>query len=115
MKKISPTIRDVAAAAGVSVATVSKYMNGAQRFSAPVEAKLKAAGLRVHADLRNEKITYKIREHSVQKLPYILVVGDKERDANTVAVRARGNVDLGVMSIEALLERLQGEVASKAK
>jgi len=71
--------------------------------------------LRVHADLRNEKITYKIREHSVQKLPYILVVGDKERDANTVAVRARGNVDLGVMSIDALLERLQGEVASKAK
>jgi len=80
-----------------------------------VEAKLKAAGLRVHADLRNEKITYKIREHSVQKLPYILVVGDKERDANTVAVRARGNIDLGVMSVDALLERLQGEVASKAK
>ena len=79
------------------------------------EAKLKAAGLRVHADLRNEKITYKIREHSVQKLPYILVVGDKERDANTVAVRARGNIDLGVMSVDALLERLQGEVASKAK
>jgi threonyl-tRNA synthetase len=68
--------------------------------------RLKAAGLRVHADLRNEKITYKIREHSVQKLPYILVVGDKERDANTVAVRARGNVDLGVMSVDALLERL---------
>jgi threonyl-tRNA synthetase len=80
-----------------------------------VEARLRAAGLRVHADLRNEKITYKIREHSVQKLPYILVVGDKERDANTVAVRARGNVDLGVMSVDALLERLLGEVTSKAK
>jgi threonyl-tRNA synthetase len=79
-----------------------------------VEARLKAAGFRVHADLRNEKITYKIREHSVQKLPYILVVGDKERDANTVAVRARGNVDLGVMSVDALLERLLSEVASKA-
>jgi threonyl-tRNA synthetase len=80
-----------------------------------VEARLKAAGFRVHADLRNEKITYKIREHSVQKLPYILVVGDKERDANTVAVRARGNVDLGVMSVDTLLERLLSEVASKAK
>jgi threonyl-tRNA synthetase len=80
-----------------------------------LETRLKAAGFRVHADLRNEKITYKIREHAVQKLPYILVVGDKERDANTVAVRARGNVDLGVMSIDALLERLQNDVATKAK
>ncbi|TFW33130.1 threonine--tRNA ligase [Massilia horti] len=79
-----------------------------------VEARLKKAGFRVHADLRNEKITYKIREHSVQKLPYILVVGDKERDAQTVAVRARGNVDLGVMSVDALVERLRGEVESKA-
>ena len=76
--------------------------------------KLKKAGFRVHADLRNEKITYKIREHSVQKLPYILVIGDKERDANTVAVRARGNLDLGSMSVEDLVQRLQQEVESKA-
>ncbi|MGZ5200799.1 MAG: threonine--tRNA ligase [Telluria sp.] len=76
---------------------------------------LRKSGFRVHADLRNEKITYKIREHSVQKLPYIVVVGDKERDANTVAVRARGNVDLGVMPVDTLLERLQGEVVTKAK
>jgi len=68
----------------------------------------------VHADLRNEKITYKIREHSVQKLPYIIVVGDKERDANTVAVRARGNIDLGVMSIDTLVERLNDELAIRA-
>jgi threonyl-tRNA synthetase len=80
-----------------------------------VEAKLKKAGIRVHADLRNEKITYKIREHSVQKLPYILVVGDKEREANTVAVRARGNVDLGVMPVDELVARLVSEVAAKAK
>ena len=80
-----------------------------------VQDRLKKAGLRVHADLRTEKITYKIREHSVQKLPYILVVGDKEREANTVAVRARGNVDLGVMSVDALIERLLGEVGSKAR
>jgi threonyl-tRNA synthetase len=83
-------------------------------FAQNVTDQLRKAGFRVHADLRNEKITYKIREHSVQKLPYILVIGDKERDANTVAVRARGNVDLGVMSVEALVERLQQEIASKA-
>src|SRR5471032_1494909 len=79
-----------------------------------VAEKLKKCGFRVQADLRNEKITYKIREHSVQKVPYILVVGDKERDANTVAVRARGNIDLGVMSVDALVERLQLDVANKA-
>jgi threonyl-tRNA synthetase len=83
-------------------------------FTQNVTDQLRKAGFRVHADLRNEKITYKIREHSVQKLPYILVIGDKERDANTVAVRARGNVDLGVMSVEALVERLKQEIASKA-
>ena len=75
---------------------------------------LKKQGFRVETDLRNEKITYKIRQHSLQKPPYILVVGDKERDANTVAVRARGNVDLGVMPIDVLVERLKSEVEAKA-
>jgi len=79
-----------------------------------VAENLKKQGFRVNLDLRNEKITYKIREHSVQKLPYIIVVGDKERDANTVAVRTRGNLDLGVMPISALIERLNQEIASKA-
>jgi threonyl-tRNA synthetase len=79
-----------------------------------VAQNLKKQGFRVHSDLRNEKISYKIREHSVQKLPYILVVGDKERDANTVAVRARGNVDLGTMSIDDLARRLQDEMGAKA-
>ena len=83
-------------------------------YTKEIAARLRKSGYRVHADLRNEKITYKIREHSVQKLPYILVIGDKERDANTVAVRARGNVDLGVMSIDALVERLKQEIDSKA-
>jgi threonyl-tRNA synthetase len=83
-------------------------------YAQNLTTQLRKLGFRVHADLRNEKITYKIREHSVQKLPYILVIGDKERDANTVAVRARGNVDLGVMSIDALVERLRQEVDSKA-
>jgi threonyl-tRNA synthetase len=75
---------------------------------------LRKQGFRVETDLRNEKITYKIRQHSLQKPPYILVVGDKERDANTVAVRARGNVDLGVMPIDVLVERLRDEVDAKA-
>ena len=60
---------------------------------------LQNQGLRVEVDLRNEKITRKIREHSMQKLPYILVLGDKEKAAGAVAVRARGNLDLGVMSL----------------
>ena len=70
--------------------------------------------LRVELDLRNEKITYKIREHSLQKLPYILVAGDKEKAAGTVAVRARGNKDLGVMSLDAFIELLASDIASKA-
>ena len=69
--------------------------------------------LRVITDLRNEKITYKIREHSMQKLPFILVAGDKERAAGTVAVRARGNKDLGVMSVDAFIELITQAVASK--
>ena len=82
-------------------------------YAKSVAENLKKQGFRVHTDLRNEKITYKIREHSIQKLPYILVIGDKERDANTVAVRTRGNLDLGVMTHEALLERLNADVANK--
>ncbi len=83
-------------------------------YAKVVAENLKKQGFRVHTDLRNEKITYKIREHSMQKLPYIVVVGDKERDANTVAVRTRGNLDLGVMTQEALLERLNNDVLNKA-
>ena len=71
-------------------------------------------GLRVETDLRNEKITYKIREHSLQKPPYILVAGDKEKAAGTVAVRARGNQDLGVMSVDAFIELISKDIASKA-
>ena len=70
-------------------------------------------GLRVDLDLRNEKITYKIREHSLQKPPYILVAGDKEKAAGTVAVRARGNKDLGVMSVDAFIELVQSDIDSK--
>ena len=70
--------------------------------------------LRVALDLRNEKITYKIREHSMQKLPFIVVAGDKERASGAVAVRARGNKDLGVMPVDAFIELIVQAVASKA-
>ena len=82
-------------------------------YAQSVAENLKKQGFRVNLDLRNEKITYKIRDHSVQKIPYIIVIGDKERDANTVAVRTRGNLDLGVMPISALVERLNQEIATK--
>ena len=83
-------------------------------YAKDVAENLKKQGFRVNLDLRNEKITYKIRDHSVQKVPYIVVVGDKERDGNTVAVRTRGNLDLGSMPISALVERLNTEIATKA-
>ena len=70
--------------------------------------------LRVISDLRNEKITYKIREHSMQKLPYILVAGDKEKAAGAVAVRARGNKDLGVMSVNEFVQTLIQDITSKS-
>jgi len=79
-----------------------------------VVSRLQQAGFRVVPDLRNEKITYKIREHSVRRLPYLLVVGDKEKDAGLVAVRVRGGQDLGQMSLDALIERWQREVDARA-
>ena len=83
-------------------------------YAQNVAQTLKKQGFRVKTDLRNEKISYKIRENSLQKVPYLLVTGDKELQAGTVAVRARGGVDLGVMSVEAFVDRLQSEVGSKA-
>jgi threonyl-tRNA synthetase len=75
---------------------------------------LKKQGVRAKADVRADKITYKIREHSLQKVPYILVVGDKEKAAGTVAVRARGNQDLGVMSFDAFASKALDAIATKA-
>lgn len=82
-------------------------------YALEVVGKLRAAGIRAEADLRNEKITYKIREHSLNRLPYQLVVGDKEKTDGLVAVRTRGGQDLGQMTVEALIEQLRGEVASR--
>ncbi|MBQ0959689.1 threonine--tRNA ligase [Ideonella sp. 4Y11] len=74
---------------------------------------LQKQGVRVQADLRNEKITYKIREHSMQKVPFILVIGDKEKASGAVAVRARGNQDLGVMPVSDFLAKLASDIAAK--
>ena len=83
-------------------------------YAKEVAKTLQNQGFRVNLDLRNEKITYKIREHSMQKLPYIVVIGDKEMEAGAVAVRARGNVDLGVMPLQDFQTRLANDVATKA-
>jgi len=82
-------------------------------YAEEVSAALRKAGFRVQSDLRNEKITYKIREHSLQKLPYQLILGDKEMQAKTVAVRTRTGEDLGAMPLEAFVSRLEDEVAAR--
>lgn len=85
-----------------------------REIAAKLQKALPNQDLRVVTDLRNEKITYKIREHAMQKLPYILVAGDKEKAAGAVAVRARGNKDLGVMSVDAFVDLIAQDIASKA-
>ena len=78
-------------------------------FVKNVEQKLKKQGLRVISDLRNEKIGFKIREHSMQRYPYILVVGDREKESGEISVRKRGGEDLGSMSVEAFVELINQE------
>jgi threonyl-tRNA synthetase len=82
-------------------------------YAKTVAARLREAGFRVVEDLRNEKISYKIREHSLQKLPYQIVVGDKEKQAGTVAVRTRGGEDLGAMALDAFTARLHSEAEAR--
>ncbi|WP_047393223.1 threonine--tRNA ligase [Chitinibacter sp. ZOR0017] len=81
-----------------------------REYAQQVTARLTQSGVRAIADLRNEKITYKIREHSLQRLPYQLIIGDKERDAGLVAVRKRNGEDLGQMTVEALIALIQAEL-----
>ena len=94
----------------VSVLTIT---DAQADYAREVAKTLQNQGLRVKLDLRNEKITYKIREHALQKLPYIIVIGDKEKAAGAVAVRARGNKDLGVMSMEAFSQQIASDIATK--
>ena len=96
-------------------AVVMNISEAQSDYVVEVLARLKKAGFRVEADLRNEKINYKIREHSVQKLPYQIVIGDKEKAAGLVAVRVRGGQDLGQMSLDSLVERWNREIEAKAR
>ena len=73
------------------------------------------SGFRVNADLRNEKIGFKIREHTLMKVPYLLIIGDKEMEDNTVAVRTRSGEDLGVMSIEAFEKLLTNSILKRGR
>lgn len=94
----------------VAVLNISR---GQVDYAQEVAAQLKHHGIRTSLDLRNEKITYKIREHSLQKLPYQIIVGDEEVRTNRVAVRNRAGEDLGQMTLQALIERLKKELSSK--
>jgi threonyl-tRNA synthetase len=98
--------------APVQVAVLN-ITDGQADYCREIAKTLQNQGLRVLTDLRNEKITYKIREHALQKLPFILVVGDKEKAAGAVAVRARGNKDLGVMPLEDFSRIIAADVSSK--
>jgi threonyl-tRNA synthetase len=84
-------------------------------FAKEVERRLRGEGLRALADLRNEKIGFKIREHTLQRCPYLLVVGDREVAAGAVAVRMRSGEDLGSMTVDAFIERLSAEVARRGR
>jgi threonyl-tRNA synthetase len=83
-------------------------------YARSVARTLQNQGFRVETDLRNEKITYKIREHSMQKVPYLIVIGDKEMASSAVAVRARGGQDLGVMSLDDFSQKISADVARKS-
>ena len=76
---------------------------------------LAAQGLRIKSDLRNEKIGYKIRHHTLQRVPYLLVIGDKEVDNQQVAVRTRSGEDLGAMSLDAFANRLHGDIGLRGR
>jgi threonyl-tRNA synthetase len=95
-------------------AVVLNISEGQADYAREVTEELRRAGIRAYADLRNEKITYKIREHSLQKLPYQIIVGDKEVAAQRVAVRTRTGSDLGQMTLPALVDRLEEEIRTRA-
>ena len=87
----------------------------AHDYAAKIAAQLDAAGIRVENDLRSEKLGYKIREAQMQKIPYMLVVGDRDMENGTVSVRTRQGEDLGAMSLDAFVAKCQSEIASKSR
>jgi len=96
-------------------AVVMNITDGQADYVARAAEFLKNQGLRVETDLRNEKIGFKIREHTLQRVPYLLVAGDRESGTNSLAVRTRNGKDLGAMSLETIATRLAEEVASRGR
>jgi threonyl-tRNA synthetase len=96
----------------VAILTISEKQHN---FAQQVTDILQKKGIRVYFDLRNEKIGFKIREHTLGKIPYMLVIGDKEVDTNVVAVRSREGKDLGVMTIDTIFNKLQQEIVAKGR
>ena len=93
-------------------AVVATIVSDADVYAAEVAAQLKAAGIRVETDLRNEKINYKVREHSLQKVPHLLVVGKREAEEGTVAVRTLGAEHQKVMALADAIALIQGEAVA---
>jgi len=96
-------------------AVVMNITDNQADFVREIETFLKNRGIRIKSDLRNEKIGFKIREHTLHRIPYMLVIGDREVENRTVAVRTRGGEDLGTMSLEAFAEHLTAEIASRGR
>ena len=90
-------------------AVVANITDAQAEYVAEVQKTLANQGFRVEADLRNEKIGFKIREHTLQRVPYLLVVGDREKENGAVAVRTRSGEDLGTMSVSAFAETLRSQ------
>ncbi len=95
--------RRAAGLAGAAAGGGAEYHRRQAEYARKVEETLKNQGVRVKSDLRNEKIGFKIREHTIQRVPYLLVVGDREVESNTVAVRTRSGKDLGSLTLQALV------------
>jgi len=96
-------------------AVVLNITDGQAGYAMQVAKALQKQGFRVETDLRNEKIGLKIREHTLQRVPYLLIVGDREVENSTLAVRTRGGEDLGSMPVEAFAGRLGTEIASRGR
>jgi threonyl-tRNA synthetase len=96
-------------------AVVMNITDRQAEFVAEIEQNLKKQGIRIKSDLRNEKIGFKIREHTLHRVPYMLVIGDREVEERTVAVRTRTGEDLGSMSIEAFAGMLNAEIANRGR
>ena len=93
-----------------SILTISEKHN---QFALELRGHLQKNKIRTNLDLRNEKIGFKIREHTLQKVPYLLIIGDKEVESKTVAVRTKEGANLGEMSLDTLCETLQRQIAAK--